>query len=65
MYAICEVHSGDWWSDSKGWTHAGDEATLFDTRREAEEQARENCQARTIVVVECDDDPEKGLPPLP
>jgi hypothetical protein len=65
MYAIREVHSGDWWSDRWGWMPASNQATLFESRLKAEGRARENGLLRTVVVIEFDDDPEKGLPPLP
>lgn len=52
MYAIRETHGSDWWSAVRGWTPASDEATTFETREEAEETAEEECQARTVRVVD-------------
>ena len=53
MYAIRETNGTEWWRGDR-FTPASDEARLFDSADEAEEEADEKCAARTVQVVEID-----------
>ncbi len=54
---VISMNSGsEWYSASKGWTPASDEATVYETREEAEAVIKAESLGRSAGVIEIDQD---------
>ena len=50
VYVIREVYGPDYYSETRGFVPASDQATEYETRAEAEASAAANCQPRTVKI---------------